>query len=139
EQLATECPGLEVFIRPPGQNLYQAVAEVLGKLGFRAIGFESAHVTVQEWETLRDLAKTVTWKPVRDAVENRRAIKDPSELAEIREAIDMAERAFAAFKALLRPEDHEKDLSDAMESHVRRAGGRCTSFPTIVAVGPQAA
>jgi Xaa-Pro aminopeptidase len=139
EQLASECPGLEVFIRPPGQNLYLAVAETLDKLGLRTVGIESSHVTVQEWETLRDVAKAISWKPVRDAVENRRAIKDPSELAEIREAIDMAQRAFAAFRAMLRPEDHEKDLSDAMESYVRRAGGRCTSFPTIVAVGPHAA
>ena len=47
----------------------------------------------------------------------------------------MAERAFAMFRSLLRGSDTEKDLADAMEAYVRRAGGKCTSFPTIVAVG----
>ena len=40
---------------------------------------------------------------------------------------------------LLRPEDSEKDLCDALESYIRRAGGRCSSFPAIVGVGPRAA
>src|SRR5262249_48600304 len=42
-------------------------------------------------------------------------------------------------RTLLRPEDSEKDLSDALEAYVRRLGGRCTSFPSIVAVGERSA
>jgi Xaa-Pro aminopeptidase len=139
EQIAAECPGLETYIRPPAQNLQQAAAEVLTKLGYRTLGFESAHLTVAEWETMRELAPAVSWKGGRDRVEQLRAIKDPSEVAQIREAIAIAERAFTAFRALLRPEDNEKDLCDALESYVRRAGGTCTSFPSIVAVGERAA
>src|SRR5207302_2601280 len=78
-------------------------------------------------------------KETRDRVERLRIIKDAAEVAAIREAIQIAERAFTVFRALLRPEDSEKDLSDALESYVRRAGGRCTSFPSIVAVGERAA
>ena len=51
----------------------------------------------------------------------------------------MAERAFTAFRAAVRPTDTEKDLVDAMEFAVRRAGGRATSFPPIVAAGERAA
>jgi len=40
---------------------------------------------------------------------------------------------------MLQSDDSEKELSDALEMYVRRAGGRCTSFPTIVAVGSRAA
>jgi Xaa-Pro aminopeptidase len=139
EQIAAECPGLEAFIRPPTQTLHQAVAEVVGRLGCRAVGFESGHLTVAEWETLRDLAKTVDWKGGRDRVERLRAVKDPSEVAQIREAIAIAERAFTVFRALLRPEDREKDLCDALDHYVRRAGGAGASFPPIVAVGERAA
>jgi Xaa-Pro aminopeptidase len=139
EQIAAECPGLEAHIRPPTRNLHQAVAEVLGRLGVRAVGFESGHLTVAEWETLRDLAKTVDWKGGRDRVERLRAVKDPSEVAEIREAIGIAERAFTVFRALLRPEDREKDLCDALDHYVRRAGGQGASFPPIVAAGVRAA
>src|SRR5579885_1736482 len=85
EQLAEECPGLETPIRPPSQALPGAVAEVLGKLGLRSVAFESGHLTVAEHETLRDLAKPLDWKPERDRVEKLRAVKDPSEVAAIRE------------------------------------------------------
>src|SRR5262249_36649098 len=129
----------EAHIRPPALSLHHAVAEVLNKLGFHAVGLESGHLTIAEGELLRDLAKTISWKPLRDRVERLRAIKDPSEIAEIREAIQFAERAFTVFRALLRPDDQEKDLCDAMEGYIRRVGGQCSSFPSIIAVGERAA
>jgi Xaa-Pro aminopeptidase len=139
EQLAEECPGLEVHIRPPKQNITKATGEVLSKLGLRTVGFESGQLSVAEFETLRDLTANLDWKGGRERVERLRAVKDASEVAAIREAIRIAERAFAMFTAMLRSSDSEKGLHDAMEGYVRRAGGRCTSFPTIVAVGARAA
>lgn len=138
-QLEEECPGLEVSIRPPSQLLQDAVAQTLLKLGVRAVGFESGHLSVAEWENLRELAPALTWKGGKARVETLRALKDPSELAQIREAIAIAERAFAMFLAMLRPEECEKELSDALEMYIRRAGGRASSFPSIVAVGARAA
>jgi Xaa-Pro aminopeptidase len=139
EQIAAECPGLETVIRPTAQTVLQASAGVLNRLGARAIGFESNHLTVADWETFRDLVKTAEWKPGRDRVERLRAVKDPSEVAAIREAIDFAERAFTVFRALLRPEDREKDLCDALDHYMRRTGAQGASFPSIVAVGERAA
>jgi Xaa-Pro aminopeptidase len=139
QQIQEECPGLETVIRPTAQNLYQATAAVLTNLGLGSVGFESGHLTVAEWETLRELAPSVSWMAVRDPVENLRAIKDPSEIAQIREAISIAERAFAAFRAMIRPEESEKDLCDSLEMYIRRFGGKCASFPSIVAVGERAA
>jgi Xaa-Pro aminopeptidase len=139
EQITEECPGLEAYIRPPSQLLGAAVAETLKKLGFRSIGFEDAHLTVAEYESLREQAPSLAWKAGRERVERIRAIKDASEIAQIREAIGFAQRAFTMFRAMLRPGDREKELSDALEGFVRRAGGRCTSFPTIVAVRERAA
>jgi Xaa-Pro aminopeptidase len=139
QQLTEECPGLDTYIRPSAQNLYQAAGQVLNKLGFRSLAFESSHLTVAEWEMLRAETRSIDWKPTRDRVENLRVIKDPSEIAQIREAIEIAERAYNAFRALLRPEDTEKVLCDALESYVRRFGGTESSFPSIVAVGPRSA
>src|SRR4051812_9552922 len=52
EQIDEECAGLEAFIRPPSQPLPEAAAAVLGKLGLRRVGFESAHLTVADAEKL---------------------------------------------------------------------------------------
>jgi Xaa-Pro aminopeptidase len=139
EQLAEECPELPTHIRPPAQTVTQAAADAVTKLGYRSVGFEAMHVTVGEFAQLQSLAKTVSWKPVKDCVERLRIIKDDTELAAIREAIDFAERAFTVFRTLLRPDDREKDLADALESYVRRVGGQGTSFPSIVAAGERAA
>jgi Xaa-Pro aminopeptidase len=138
-QIAEECPGLVAHLRPPTRTVAEAAAEVLGQHGGRSVGFESAHLTVGEFETLRELTKELEWRPGRDRVERLRAVKDAWEVEQIRQAIRLAERAFAMFRALLRPGDTEKDLCDALESYVRRAGGRGTAFPPIVAVGERAA
>ncbi|HRX79413.1 MAG TPA: M24 family metallopeptidase, partial [Pirellulaceae bacterium] len=72
-------------------------------------------------------------------VEQLREIKDKDELAEIREAIGIAERAFAVVKAGLRPEQTEKQVCDELERQVRLFGGACTAFWPIVGVGPNGA
>jgi Xaa-Pro aminopeptidase len=138
-QLKEECPGLDVHIRDTQQTIVQAVAAVLRKLGARNIGVEAAHLSLADMELLRGLAASVSWAPLRGLVENLRRIKDDVELVQIREAIKIAEKAYSMFCAMLRPQDSEKELADAMEGYVRRAGGRGTSFPTIVAVGDRSA
>ena len=139
EQLAEECPGLETHIRPPTQRTPSAAADVVKKLGYRNLGFESAAVSVAEWEAFRELLPEVSWKGGADRVERLRMVKDDTEVRQIREAIAVAERAYTVFCALLRPEDSEIDLCNALEGYVRRAGGTRTPFDSIVAVGPRAA
>ena len=139
EQIGEECPGLEVHIRPHNQFIQNAAAQVIDTLGYHRIGIESGHITISDLETLCGLIPRVEWKPGRDRVESLRQIKDNSEVAQIREAVVIAERAFAMFRAMLRLTDCEKDLSDDMEWYVRRAGGRCTSFASIIAAGERAA
>ena len=138
-QISEECPGLEVHIRETQQTVAQAVAGVLMKLGLLNVGIESEHMSLATMETMRDLAKSVSWSAQKNFVENLRRLKDPSEVEMIRDAIRIAEKAYDMFRAMLTPEDTEKSLSDAMEGYVRRAGGKCTSFPTIVAVGDRSA
>jgi Xaa-Pro aminopeptidase len=138
-QIADECPGLETHIRPPSQKLPAAVGELLTKLNCPNVGFESAALTVDELETLRELAPAINWKPGRARVENLRMVKDDFEVGQIREAIAIAERAFVAFRALLRPEDREKDLADALDGFMRRNGAACSSFPPIIAANDRAA
>ena len=126
-QIADECPGLETFIRPPTQRIAEATAEVIGNLGVRAVGFESGAVTVAEFENLRELAPAVDWKGAAGRVEQLRLVKDDDELSRIRGAVAVAERAFAAL-CLLRPQDTEIELCDALEANIRRAGGQGTAF-----------
>ena len=138
-QIADECPGLDTHIRKPTQKLHEAIGLVLTGMGCRRVGCESAGLTLAEAEALREAAPLIDWKPLADRVERLRIIKDETELVELREAVAIAERAFTVFGALLRPDDSEKDLADALDAYVRRCGGVGCSFPPIVAVGERAA
>lgn len=138
-QLKEECPGLETHIRPPSQTVTEAAAEVLGKLNLRSVGLESSHLTLADFEVLRTRAATVDWKPAPGRVERLRMVKDDEEVAQIRQAIAIAETAFGQFRAMLKPDDREKDLADTLEMLVRRGGGSACAFPPIVAVGERAA
>jgi Xaa-Pro aminopeptidase len=138
-QILEECSGLETVIRPPDQTIHQAVAATLTKLGPRNVGIEGSHLTVSELERLRDLAKTLNFTVTSGLVEKLRRVKDESEIAEIRAAVRIAEKAHAMFVALLNQSDDEKTLVDAMEAYLRRAGGSGSSFPPIVAIGDRSA
>jgi Xaa-Pro aminopeptidase len=138
-QIAQECPGLEAHIRKPGDTQTQVIAEVVGKLGLGWLGFEPLSVTVAQHEALREKLPSVALAGVGDAVERLRTVKDREEVAAIREAIDMAERAFAMLRNGLRQGDSEKEVADELEGYLRRCGATAASFPPIVAVGARSA
>src|SRR5437763_5229716 len=43
EQLADECPDVDLHVRPPTTTTLPEVAKVLTGLGFKTVGFESKH------------------------------------------------------------------------------------------------
>ncbi|WP_337177099.1 aminopeptidase P family protein [Paludisphaera sp.] len=138
-QLEQECPGLEACIRPGTQGMMAAVAEVAGRLGIASLGFEAAHVSVVDHAKLGEELKSVELAPKVDLVETLRQVKDDAEIAAIREAVAIAQEAFARLTGELEPGLTEKEAADRLEAHMRALGATGTSFPTIVAVGRRAA
>src|SRR3954469_18885474 len=63
EQLADECPDLDLHVRPPTTTTPPEVAKVLTSVGLKTVGFESTHVTVDLLENWRALAKSIDWSP----------------------------------------------------------------------------
>ena len=138
-QLEAECPDVELHIRPVGQHMNDGVAEVVAKLGIKALGFESESLSVADHLELKDKLKSTDLAPLKGKVEALRMIKDETEVAALREAIDYAERAFDQLRKELRPDQTEKDVTDLLETLMRRFGASAASFPPIVAVGKHAA
>ena len=138
-QIEDECAGLEVEVRGHDRNTYQLIGAVVAKRGLTLVGVEAAGVTVEEFESLKELCDRCTLVPRSDFVEKLRAVKDESEVALIRAAIRSAERGFAALRATLRPADTEKEVAALLEGYIRRAGGDGFAFPPIVGVGDRSA
>jgi Xaa-Pro aminopeptidase len=138
-QLEQECPDLEAYIRPNTQSMNQAIAHVVGTLGISRLAFEAAVLTVADHQAIREALPTVTLVATSERVESLRQIKDDEEIAAIREAIDLAERAFEMVRSELREGETEKEVADRLEANLRRCGATGSSFPPIVAVGTRAA
>src|SRR6185437_10157683 len=144
-QIREECPEagkggeLELAIRSYNRTTMESTAEVLTKLGVKSVAVESNRISFGELEEIRTLVPRATFVPMADLVETLRTVKDMGEVEKIRDAVRVAERAYLMFIAMLRPADTEKDMVDALDSYMRRAGARCAAFPTIVAAGERGA
>ena len=138
-QLADECPGLELHIRPVGATMPQAVSKAVSAAKVSGIGFEAHVTTVAELDKYKELMPRAMFQPSGTLVEGLREIKDKEEIAELRRAVHQAQRAFAVVRASLRGSATEKQICDRLEFTMRDFGADGSAFPPIVAVGPQAA
>lgn len=137
-QLEEECPGSEMFIRPPGMSMLKGVGETLGKAKIRSLAVEGDSITWSLVEQIRDGAGIGLVRTT-GLVETLRETKDKDEIAQTREAIRFAEKAFGVLKAALRPEQTEKQVADDLEHQLRLFGAKSSSFEPIVAVGARSA
>src|SRR5262245_18902299 len=110
EQIEEECPDLAMHIRPPTTTTPPVVAEIVAKRGHRKVGIEASHVTVALLGVWGEKAPTVHWTPTARFIEGHRAVKAEDEIAQIRDAIGVAERAFAMLRATLRAAATEDEL-----------------------------
>jgi Xaa-Pro aminopeptidase len=135
------CPGLTVWHVPGSYDL--ALADCLESLAVRAVGFESAQVTVARhaaWDrACRARGLTLTFVATDRVVEQLRVIKDDEEIARLRAAAaGLTPVAEAAMRAV-RPGAIEREVAGVVESALRAAGYERPAFDTIVASGPNAA
>ncbi len=138
-QIEEECPGVASFIRESTERLSDvAVAQLKGH-GVERCGFEGHALTWETANSLQSHASEGFWTAVNWEIEQLRAIKDKDEIAEIRSAIRLAERGFEYFKAILTPQQTERQLAALLEQAMREFGAVGCSFPAIIAVGDRAA
>ncbi len=135
-QAALETGGLEIT---EFQNRAEGISSVLKKQKAGLVGFEASSVTLSEYRKLEDSLAGVTLEPVFGRLDFLRAVKDAGEIARIREAIRIAEKALTDLKNLIKPGVREMEIAVELEYAMRKAGAERMSFDTIVATGPNAA
>jgi Xaa-Pro aminopeptidase len=139
QQLAEECPDLDVHIRPHNVLQLDDLATQLNKHGNRIVGFEATQMTVATLEQLKDKATKSTFVSTQGKVEALRAKKDASEVQAIRHAISVAEKAFKMFIAMMQAESTEIELHNGLDHYLRLAGAKKSAFDPIVAFGERGA
>jgi Xaa-Pro aminopeptidase len=119
-------------------NVWQRLARLIAAAGIVTLGIEAQALTVRDAERLADAGR-IRLIPTADLVERLRAVKDPDEVAAIREAAGIAQDALAEVLPRVHAGQRELDVAAALESALRLRGSDWHPFPTIVASGPRSA
>lgn len=147
QQLAEECPDMEVVIRKPNVSILKATVKVLRAEKPTSVLIEGDRVSKNDFDKLSSELKGVAFTTSSGVVESLREIKDRDELGLIRRAIEIAESGFLGLRKRLTDDSgasgtrnwSEKQVADALEGEMRSRGAISSSFRTIVGVGPRAA
>ncbi|MCD8508711.1 MAG: Xaa-Pro peptidase family protein [Bacillus sp. (in: Bacteria)] len=114
--------------------IHEEIAKQVKQMGISRLGFEKDHVTYSTFETYKVAIQTQL-VPISGMLEKMRLIKDESELAIIREAVQIADAAFDHIIGFIKPGIKEIDVSNELEFFMRKNGAVSSSFDIIVASG----
>jgi Xaa-Pro aminopeptidase len=104
------------------------------------IGLESEHFTISERKRLSQLVPSgVRVKDAHSMAERFRMVKDPREIALIKDAVALGAKIFDRGLEVLRAGVKEVEVAAEMELAARRGGAEEMSFPTIIAAGTRSA
>jgi Xaa-Pro aminopeptidase len=137
DQAKEECPDYEVVDNKRKMN--EALLQKVKEFGIHRLGFEKAHMSYAQYETLSYILQGIELIPTDGLVEELRMIKDEGEIAIIRKAVEIADQTFSHILSFIRPGVREIDIAIEMEFFMRKLGASGPSFDTIVASGVRSA
>ncbi len=135
-QIQEECPGLEARIRKTAETILDTALKLARKQKIKKLAVEADTLAVSLWQRL---GEQIPLQPTSGLVEELRMVKDADEIAEIRRAIDQAERGFGFLQAGLQDTMTELNVAHDLEHAMRRFGAEKAAFEIIAAVGDRAA
>ena len=123
-----------------GMSLLDAVADLIKEIGSKYVGYEADHVTVSSYRRLAGrLRGSTSLRSTSGLVRQLRQIKDPHEIALIRQASQITDSSLALVVESIKPGITEKQLALLIDSTMRSHGADREGFETIAASGPNSA
>ena len=143
EQAEIEAGWMKVSIRDG--KMSDAVAVALANAKVKRVGFEAnftafgqVHSIDKAYKDLKDPAPigNLELVPLESVLTNIRKVKDDHEIDLIRKAVGVAEEAFEAIRSEIKVGQTENHLAGLLVFELRSRGASDSSFPCIVAAGP---
>ena len=143
EQAEIEAGWLKTSVREG--KMAEALAKVLGDARIKRVGFEAnfttfgqVHAIDKAVKDLKDApaATSLELVPLEDVMTNIRKVKDDHEIDLIRKSVGIAEEAFEAIRSEIKVGLTENYLAGLLVFELRSRGATNSSFPVIVASGP---
>ena len=127
--------GAEIAMTGHSRNYRAMVQEVIDQCHIETLGFEESYLSVADYE-LWDKGLTARLVPAQKLVNSLRAAKDAEEIALMRKAQEITDRAFDEICKFIQPGMTEQEIAAKLQYDMLRFGAMRMSFDPIVASGP---
>jgi Xaa-Pro aminopeptidase len=138
EQAQIEASWLKLTVRDG--KMEEALIKAIGGAKVKRVGFEANFATVGQIDALATALKKVGMAvelvPLENVMSNIRKVKDDHEVDLIRKSVAVAEEAFEAIQDEIKAGQTENYLAGLLVLELRSRGASNSSFPVIVAAGP---
>lgn len=138
EQAELEASWLKVHIRD--NKMSEELAKAIVSTKITRIGFEANFTTVGQVNALQNELKKakdpVELLGLENVMTNIRRVKDDHEIDLVRKSVGIAEEAFDAIRSEIKAGQTENYLAGLLVFELRSRGAQNSSFPVIVAAGP---
>jgi len=132
-QAAREVEDWVVFDAP------NKLKETIKQKNYTRVGVEGGSMTCLRHEELKKQYPSMLFVVTDNLVESLRVVKDSSELCTIKDAIDIAQKAYSNWVHDVKPGVSERKLALSLEMAMQEGGGEDLSFKAIVASGLRSA
>ncbi|MCX7925052.1 MAG: Xaa-Pro peptidase family protein [Fimbriimonadales bacterium] len=138
-QAQGEIPDIPITLNPTLKEFNETLAETAKEMGATLLGVESG-TSIAGLQGLRKAMRKagVRVKPVGAPVDKLRKVKDPYEIARLRDAAQLADATFQHIQRLFQPEVAEWDIAMEIDFYIRRQGAY-PAFDTIAVSGERTA
>ena len=144
EQAKSEAVDFTVICRDrANQSLASLIEDLLFQDDCQQLSYEAEHISVNQWQQIyqqvTNLTKLTNIEPLVGAVEGYRFIKSTSEIANIQQAADIADKALAIMLNSVKAGVTERELAIELDYQMAKLGSEEVSFATILLFGERSA
>lgn len=136
EQAADEAVGFEI-VKNEGL-IYKEVARLVEEDQIKKLGFEETDISYAIYKQLEELIKAEL-VATSGIVEKIREVKSEEEIAIIRKAVEITEKAYDYILGFVKVGVTEIEVANKLDFYMRKLGATGVSFDTIVASGYRSA
>ncbi len=102
---------------------------------FRTLGFNSETLSYKAYQELEKQLPKITLIPLENIIRELRGIKDPEEIALLKEAAELGSQGFDFLCTLIKAGITESELAQELEIFWKRKGSKGLAFDPIIAFG----
>lgn len=114
---------------------YKELNNILKEQGIVKLGFEDDTVTYDQYTQFQKELEVKELFPVQDLLTGIRKIKDETEIAKMKKAASIADKAFSHILSFIKPGMTEQEVALELEFFMKRQGASALSFDTIIVSG----